>query len=478
MPKFKITVDIPTKIGEGSSSLTPKVTGQVIAKSSSSKATLPSSQSKSEMTDELRELCKPREYSVDSLLKRRGEGQAPFGQATMANWRQRTMDHFDRIEEINENLRRAYLEEEGNKKSESQVEHRSSPAGKLSSVASHKEHSSSVRAPSRESGYENSSNDPNTESHAALYSGSLRSSGRLPPIHADPARTGSRIPTTYDQYGNVQQHLPVGSTIGRKFPATYDQYGNIQHVLSHGSQPGTSRVLPARVPSSSTRPEASSPSRTGSSRFTSSQSSQYSPSISSQYAQSESTRYPRSGSSYYDPDSDPSRSSSRYTSPRGSQYTPTESSEYTPSESSRHTIRPSESSRTSRRGSVSSGQYTPSEGPRASHGSSPSGSQYTPSESSRRTSRPTERSYYEPSESSRASHGARTPSSSSSAARVTHSSNPAPPGSVTGSHKNAKRYGDNPFGTAESRRFENPYGTDVHPSHPSSSSRSHHSSRR
>ncbi|KAF3295052.1 hypothetical protein TWF132_002376 [Orbilia oligospora] len=128
--------------------------------------------------------------------------------------------------------------------------------------------------------------------------------------------------------------------------------------------------------------------------------------------------------------------------------------------------------------SDSASNYERSEISRVSHRASSSSAQYTTTESSRRSSRPSESSRYTPSESSRASR--KTPPSSSSGSRAPYGSSsnptPAPPGSVTGSHKNARRYGDKPFGTAESRHFEDPYGTDVRPTQPSSSSRSHHSS--
>ncbi|EGX45129.1 hypothetical protein AOL_s00173g230 [Orbilia oligospora ATCC 24927] len=516
MPKFKITLDIPTKEpaeGAASPSPTPKLSGRIITSSplgTRATTTPRSSQTKSEMTNELRKLCKPNDYSVESLLNRKGEGQAPFSQATMTNWRKKTMERFDQIEEINENLRRACLQEKADKNSgpsprnkgrlpsipeEETLDHHSSPVGTASSVISYKKNLSVVSAnPSnRGSGCENPSSDMKTENPR---SGSLRSNGR------------SRIPTTYDFHGNVQQHQPVSSTIGRKFPATYDQHGNVQHILSHGSQAGS------RIPLTH---DQSSSSRAGSSRHTSSQSSQYTPSqgSSSHYPRSESTSHcGQSESSRYSSDPDPSRSS-RYTSlsgseytPSGSEYTPSESSRgdslsssrYTTAESSRHNSKPpessyytpSEGSRSSRRPPSSSSRYTSlevsqqtitpsdsasnygrSEISRASHRASSSSAQYTTTESSRRSSRPPSSSCYTPPESSRASR--KTPPSSSSGSRATYgSSTPAPPGSVTGSHKNARRYGDKPFGTAESRRFEDPYGTDA--TQPSSSSRSHHSS--
>ncbi|KAF3115825.1 hypothetical protein TWF706_005923 [Orbilia oligospora] len=514
MPKFKITLDIPTKEpaeGAASPSPTPKLSGRVIGSSPSgtrATATPRSSQIKSELTNKLRKLCKPNDYSVESLLNRKGEGQAPFSQATMTNWRKKTMERFDQIEEINENLRRACLQEKADKNSgpsprdkgrlpsipeKGTLDHHSSPVGTASSVISHKENSSVVSAnPSnRGSGCENPSSDMKIENPR---SSSLRSNGR------------SRIPTTYDFYGNVQQHQPVSSTIGRNFPATYDPHGNVQHILSHVSQAG-SRAPLTHDQSSSSRP--------GSSRYTSSQSSQYTPSqsSSSHYPRSESTsHYGQSESSHYSSDPDPSRSS-RYISPSGSEYTPSESSRgdslpssrYTTAESSRHNSKPSESSyytpskgpRSSRRTPSSSSRYTSSEVSqqtitpsdsvsnyerseisRVSHRASSSSAQYTTTESSRRSSPPSESSRYTRSESYHASR--KTPPSSSSGSRAPYGSSsnptPAPPGSVTGSHKNARRYGDKPFGTAESRHFEDPYGTDVRPTQPSSSSRSHHSS--
>ncbi|KAF3163843.1 hypothetical protein TWF788_001307 [Orbilia oligospora] len=514
MPKFKITLDIPTKEpaeGAASPSPTPKLSGQVITSSpSGTRATTTprSSQTKSELTKELKKLCKPNDYSVESLLNRKGEGQAPFSQATMTNWRKKTMERFDQIEEINENLRRACLQEKADKNSgppprdkgrlpsipeKGTIDHHSSPVGTALSVISHKGNSSIVSAnPSnRGSGCENPSSGMKIENP---HLSSLRSHDR------------SKIPTTYDFHGNVQQHQPVGSTIGRKFPATYDHHGNVQHILSHGSQAGSRTPLTH---------EQSSSSRPASSRHISSQSSQYTPSqsSSSHYPQSESTsHYGQSESSRYSSNPDPSRSS-RYTSPSGSEYTPSESSRlfrrdslsssrYTTAQSSRHNSKPSESSyytpsegsRSSRRTPSSSSRYTRSEVSqqtitpsdsvsnyehseisRVSHRASSSSAQYTATESSRHGSRPSESSRYTPSESSRASR--KTPPSSSSGSRATYgSSTPAPPGSVTGSHKNARRYGDKPFGTAESRHFEDPYGTDVRPTQPSSSSRSHHSS--
>ncbi|KAF3173686.1 hypothetical protein TWF751_005316 [Orbilia oligospora] len=491
MPKFKITLDIPTKEpaeGAASPSPTPKSSGRVISSSPSgtrATATPRSSQTKSELTNELRKLCKPNDYSVESLLNRKGEGQAPFSQATMTNWRKKTMERFDQIEEINENLRRACLQEKADKNSgpfprdkgrlpsipeKGTPDHHSSPVVTASSVISHKENSS-------------------------VFS-------------ANPSNRGSRCknPSSEMEIENPRSNSPVSSTIGRKFPATYDQHGNVQHILSHVSQAGSRTPLTH---------DQSSSSRSGSSRHTSSQSSQYTPSqsSSSHYPRSESnSHYGQSERSRYSSDPDPSRSS-RYTSPSGSEYTPSESSRgdslsssrYTTAESSRHNGKPSESSyytpsegsRSSRRTPSSSSRYTSSEVSqqtitpsdsasnyerseisRVSHRASSSSAQYTTTESSRRSSRPSESSRYTPSESSRASR--KTPPSSSSGSRAPYGSSsnptPAPPGSVTGSHKNARRYGDKPFGTAESRHFEDPYGTDVRPTQPSSSSRSHHSS--
>ncbi|KAK6500350.1 hypothetical protein TWF481_010694 [Arthrobotrys musiformis] len=104
MPKVTVEVDLPS---QGSSH-------RVVSSSSSSKQPPATPRSKSELVQEIKGIYKGTEnFSVESIPNRRCKGRAPFSQDTIIEMRRAV----DRLEELNEGIKRIHLEEEKNARS-------------------------------------------------------------------------------------------------------------------------------------------------------------------------------------------------------------------------------------------------------------------------------------------------------------------------------------------------------------------------